>query len=435
MDELQDVGEEHRLAAHAQRIFNSGLLGKSRRMIRLFEFLLERSLTATATKEIEIARVVFGRASDADLAVDATVRVHIHRLRKKLDAAPADERGERLVLPRGEYRLVVVAPDETDERLEHSWRSSPGWRYLAGLALLLVFGGGGWLWLAAKSPDDPRSESILWRGLTDSPAPVMIVSGDFYVFGQRAADGSVRRMIADPGIASSDQLNQFMQRAPEGQGYVDMNAYHLPSGLAPALVSVAPIVAAATGAGARPIRHVTTSRFTNEMLSNQDIVYVGLLDTLGDLQEPFFDISGFSLSASGDTLVDKASGERFQADWDEPSSQGIMRRDYAYLARFPGPAGNHVVVVAGVMDPALVEAGHIAADGDELGRLQARLGGSEAFEALYEVRTFGPSNVSGKLLIARPLDVARMWRANGAPPGAAAPKAREVDEAALRRGN
>ena len=77
MDELQDVDEEQRLAAHAQRIIKSGLLGKSRRMIRLFEFLLERSLTATATKEIEIARVVFGRTSDADLAVDALSLIHI----------------------------------------------------------------------------------------------------------------------------------------------------------------------------------------------------------------------------------------------------------------------------------------------------------------------------------------------------------------------
>lgn len=429
MDELQDGGEEQRLVAHAQRILESGLLGKSRRMIRLFEFLLERSLTATATKEIEIARVVFGRTSDADLAVDATVRVHVHRLRKKLEAAPADERGERLVLPRGEYRLVVVVPDEAGGRLDHSQRSVLDWRCLAGAALLLVLNAAGWLWWTAASAHDPGTHSILWRGLADSPAPVLIVSGDFYVFGERGADGAVMRMIADPGIVSSEALDRFKQSEPQGQRYVDMNAYHLPNSLAPALAAVAPIVALTRPGNASLIKSVTTSRFTNEMLSNHDIVYVGLLDTLGDLQEPFFDISGFSLSASGDTLVDKASGERFQADWDEPSMQGIMRRDYAYLARFPGPAGNHVVVVAGVMDPALVEAGHLAANVAELGRLEARLGDSEAFEALYEVRTFGPSNISGKLLVARPLDVEQMWR--GKEPrssgGEAVPESRSAD--------
>ena len=166
-----------------------------------------------------------------------------------------------------------------------------------------------------KSPDDPRTESILWRGLAESSAPVLMVAGDFYVFGERGADGAVIRMIADARIASSEALNQFKQRVPEGQQYVDMNAYHLPNGLAPALASVAPIVTMTRPGHASLIKDVTTSRFTNEMLSNHDIVYIGLLDTLGDLQEPFFDISGFSLSASGDTLVDKASGDRYPVSY------------------------------------------------------------------------------------------------------------------------
>ncbi|WQG57716.1 hypothetical protein RHM66_22720 [Pseudomonas sp. RTB3] len=89
MDKLQDVEEENRLAAHAQRVLKSGALGKSRQIIRLFEFLLERSLMATPTKEVEIALVVFGRPTNVDLAADATVRVHIHRLRKNSRLRPS----------------------------------------------------------------------------------------------------------------------------------------------------------------------------------------------------------------------------------------------------------------------------------------------------------------------------------------------------------
>ena len=131
MDKSQEVDQVDRLTAHAHRLLKSGALGKSQQIIRLFEFLLERSLTATATKEIEIALVVFGRPASVDLAADATVRVHIHRLRKKLDAAPADERGERLILPRGEYRLVVAVPDEQDKYSGHVHRRFLDWRYFA----------------------------------------------------------------------------------------------------------------------------------------------------------------------------------------------------------------------------------------------------------------------------------------------------------------
>ncbi|UFH48543.1 helix-turn-helix domain-containing protein [Pseudomonas sp. KNUC1026] len=416
MDESQEVDEQHRIAAHAQRLLASGALGKSRQTIRLFEFLLERSLVAAATKEIEIAQVVFGRSTDSDLSADATVRVHIHRLRKKLEAVPADEYGERLILPRGEYRLVIVGPAKQDQYPAPERRRLLDWRYVAAAVLFLALNATCWFWLAGRPASDSRAESILWSGVSNRPTPLLVVSGDFYVFGEQGTDGSIARVIADPAIASSMDLSQYKQRMPEaGQRYIDVNAYHLPSGLASALVSLAPIVAATRPGHSGQIKDVTTSRFTNGMLSGNDIVYVGLLDTLGDLQEPFLDLSGFSLSASGDTLVDRVSAKQFQSDWGEPSTERIMRHDYAYLARFPGPAGNQIVVVAGIMDPGLIEAAKLASDSSELSRLKARLGNSEAFEALYEVRTFGPSNVSAELVTARQLDVSQMWRARAAP--------------------
>ncbi|WP_425930390.1 helix-turn-helix domain-containing protein [Pseudomonas sp. NyZ201] len=412
MDKSHEDDQNNHLAAHGQRILDSGALGKSRQTLRLFELLLERSLSGAATKEVEIAQIVFGKSIDADLAADATVRVHVHRLRKKLDDLPADAHGERLVLPRGEYRLVVAVAQAQGAAPGLARRTLRAWPYLACAACVLL-NALGWFWLTGDTAD-ARVQSVLWRGLSDDANPVLVVSGDFFVFGEQGADGRVQRMIADPAIASSEALSQYLQKAPPAAHYVDMNTSHLPNGLASALVSVTPIVAATRPGKPGLIKQVTTSRFTNEMLSAHDIVYVGLLDTLGELQEPFFDACGFALSPGGDTLIDLNSASRFQSDWDEPTTDRIMRRDYAYLARFPGPAGNQVVMVAGLMDPALVEASKIAADRAALERLQAQLGDSQAFVALYEVRTFGPSNVSAQLLMVRPLDVTRMWRAGGA---------------------
>jgi len=104
---LEDATAD-RLAAHGDRIRRSGALGKSQQINRLFDLLLERSLAGVAPKEVEIAQIVFGKSADADLASDATVRVHVHRLRKKLEELPPDENGERLALSRGQYRLVVI---------------------------------------------------------------------------------------------------------------------------------------------------------------------------------------------------------------------------------------------------------------------------------------------------------------------------------------
>ncbi|WCE09056.1 helix-turn-helix domain-containing protein [Pseudomonas sp. JBR1] len=414
MDKQPEIDQPARLAAHGQRVLQSGVLGKSRRMIRLFEFLLAQAVSGVATKEIEIAQVVFGRTTEVDLTADATVRVHIHRLRKKLDDMAPDELGEKLTLPRGEYRLVVIAAASSGVGVlaRHSRRS---WGLAAAAALLLLaVNGAGWTWLAKRPPADMRTQSLLWQGVNQGSAPVLLVSGDFYVFGEQAADGTIARLVADAGITSGTALEQYQRRLPsDAPRYIDLNAYHLPSGQAAALVAVAPVAAATRPGHPEQLRNVTTSRFTTQMLSDHDIVYVGLLDGLGDLKEPFLDLSGFSLSADGEALVDKASGQIYRSDWDEPSTERIMRHDYAYLARFPGPAGNHVIVVAGVMDPALVQAANIAASATELARLQDQLHGAQAFEALYEVRTFGPSNVAAELRVARALEAGQMWQVRG----------------------
>lgn len=415
MDKQPEIDQPARLAVHGQRVLQSGVLGKSRRMIRLFEFLLAQAVSGVATKEIEIAQVVFGRTTEVDLTADATVRVHIHRLRKKLDGMAPDELGERLTLPRGEYRLVVTTAAVSSSTDQLVGLSKRGWGLAAAtVALLLAVNGAGWAWLAKRPPADMRTQSLLWQGVSQGSAPVLLVSGDFYVFGEQAPDGTIARLVADPGITSSAALDQYRRQLPRATlTYVDLNAYHLPSGQAAALVAVAPVAAATRPGHPEQLRNVTTSRFTTQMLSDHDIVYVGLLDGLGDLKEPFLDLSGFSLSADGEALVDKASGQIYRSDWDEPSTERIMRHDYAYLARFPGPAGNHVIVVAGVMDPALVQAANIAASATELARLQDQLHGAQAFEALYEVRTFGPSNVSAELRVARALEAGQMWQVRG----------------------
>ena len=99
------------LVAEAARLRASGALGKPGPLSRLFEFLLGRS-GGSAPKELEIAVAVFNKKSDFDIGQDALVRVYVHKLRKKLEEFYLRNPGERrLVIPKGEYRLVVEAPE------------------------------------------------------------------------------------------------------------------------------------------------------------------------------------------------------------------------------------------------------------------------------------------------------------------------------------
>lgn len=101
------------LARLAQRVRDSGVLGRSRRIGGLFEFLVTCALQGRVPKEIEVAIDGFGRTASFDASRNALVRVHMHKLRAKLEAFNAehpDPQGLRLVIPKGEYRLMVEEP-------------------------------------------------------------------------------------------------------------------------------------------------------------------------------------------------------------------------------------------------------------------------------------------------------------------------------------
>ena len=180
----------------------------------------------------------------------------------------------------------------------------------------------------------------------------------------------------------------------------------LPEAMTPALTAVVPLVHEGVGRRWSLLRPITMSQFATDMLSSHNVIYLGLLSNLGDLRDPLFDSSGVLLADGDRTLIDRSSGRRFSSDWAELSEERIMRRDYAYLAKLPGPSGNQILVIAGTDDPALAEAAEIVVHAPELARLDKLVGAAPAFEALYEVRTFGPSNFSAHLILARPLRMA-----------------------------
>src|ERR1700710_2152626 len=96
------------LHSHAELIRSSGILGRSELLLRLFNFLAQCSVAERTPKELEIALEGFGKRADFDVGQDAMVRVYILKLRRKLDdyyAGAGAAQPQRLVLPKGEYRL------------------------------------------------------------------------------------------------------------------------------------------------------------------------------------------------------------------------------------------------------------------------------------------------------------------------------------------
>lgn len=415
MDEVGTFAE--RLEVQARRLRSDGALGRSAPLIRLFDFLLAQTLAGRTPKEIEIAQDVFHKHGGFDVMLDASVRVYIHRLRRKIEDFYANDggSGDRLFIPKGEYRLGLIdaapkpaEPDTVAPGVPPPPRRSLSMRMRIGLAvaLLLAVNIAGWIALTRNHADplDAVTQSAFWQPLARNGQPTVLATGDYYIFGEAPDAMNVARLIREFSINSKDDLAQYLMANPGKVGrYVDMGLHYLPTSTPQALRDILPIVDKASGGKRGQELLISMSQMTPDMLKRANIVYIGYLSGLGMLRDSVFDLSGFQVGSSYDELIDRRTGRHYVSDQGDVMADKAPRRDFAYLASLPGPSGARVLIVGGTRDAAVLQAAEIASDPQQLARIAASAGAAPAFEALYEVRTLDELNLGSKLIVARGL--------------------------------
>lgn len=435
------MNPDHLLQAHAEHIRRSGVLGRSGPLNRLFDFLLERSLSGRVPKEIEIAVDVFGRDASFDVSQDSLVRVYVHKLRRKLDefyAGAGSAETARIVIPKGEYRLAIEqvlspARPATPERTRRG-----GWRgVLAGVVLGALLASAAFF--ALERFDAPRwagdlaevRRSPVWAPLLEDDRPIYIVVGDYYIFGERDSAGYVHRLVRDFDVNSLEDFERYLQSRPSEAGrYVDLNLAYLPVASASAVGEVMAILAQKR----ERIRVRTASNLDPGVFKTAHVVYIGYLSALGTLGEIVFAGSRFNVGFTYDELVDSRTGTRYVSEAGVPELRVGRYRDYGYFSTFDGPAGNRHVVIAGTRDEALMHTAESVTRAAELARLVEGAQRRDAFEALYEVVGVERTNMTGRLLLTSPLDTASIWNSGVASAGAdaedavAPPAARSVPQ-------
>jgi hypothetical protein len=418
---MSDSGQ---LLAQAELFRATGLLGRPGSLSRLFDYLISRSAAGAAPKEVEIAIEVFGRTDVSALAQDSIVRVYVHKLRRKLDefhAQAGSSQAVRLTLMKGEYRFILsprepeVSPafqpdkaravDTTLGRVRR-WPS-----ITAAVALLLVVV---LSTAAALRPGDSDLERVrnssIWSALLDDNLPIVVVLGDYYIFGEvDPHTGAVKRMVREFTINSPRELEEQLQSDPNNASrYEDLDLAYLPTSTAFAMRDVLTTLAA-PGQPAQRVKVVLASDLTTAMLKSSHIVYIGYLSGMRQLQELAFSGSRLSIGGSFDELIDNSTGQRYVSQAGGPREAGAMFRDYAYFSSFAGPANNRFLIISGTRDVALMQMAEALTQPARLAELNRSSRPGVAFEALYEVAGLDRFNLSGKLLFSSALDDGH-WR-------------------------
>ena len=383
-------------------------------MQRLFEFLVTCQAAGRIPKELEVAVDGFGRSADFDVAQDATVRVTVHKLRRRLEDFYRDEGAAapfRLSLPRGEYRLALEAGAAAQAAPQPGWRRWwPATARERGAAIAVVVLAALTLLLAGMLLNRPAvdtrvskvRDSGLWAPLLSDRLPIQLVLGDYYIFGETDGTGTVRRLVRDFDVNSQQDLEKrFVSDPSLASHYADLNLGYLPTSSAQALREVLPIVAASG-------KHVTltlASELDPSTIKTTHVVYIGYLSALGMLQDMIFAGSRYSFGGSYDELIDTQSGETWVSEGGEPHPSAERYRDFAYLAGFTGPGEVQHLVIAGTRDTGLMQAAESSVAPEALQELARQRTPWRSFEALYEVQGVNGLNVESRLIGVHPTRV------------------------------
>jgi len=401
------------ITGEVQKIVESGILGRSRTYGRLLAYLLRCSTDGRRPKEIEIAADVFDKGSDFNPNQDSLVRVYVHNLRQKLDkyyAKHPDRDGMRLAIPKGEYRLAFVPATSAVQgggvsNMPPLWLSVVAVLLVLNLAAVLVFEWGS----APAGNYEEVAGSPVWSDMLGEEFPLLVVVGDYYIFGELDEAGNVSRLVREFDVNSSDDLDDLFVYEPDLQAsYLDLDLTYLPQGSAFALKDLLRVVYTSN----KLVRVTSMSELRVADLKSHDILYVGYISALGTLMDFVFASSGLRVGESYDELLNWRTGEYFTSGAGLPG-QGNYQ-DYGLISTFPGPDGNQFLIVAGTRDSGVMHTAQALSAPADIATLEQALAlGSEpgppAFEALYEVTGFDRMNLDAMLVYLSSLDYGQIW--------------------------
>lgn len=414
------MADRDQLAAAAEQFRQSGLLGKPGSLSRLFDYLLARTLADEAPKEIEIALEVFGKSPTFDVSQDAVVRVYVHKLRRRLDefyAKSGHTASGRLVIPKGEYRIVLETPAAATTSRELSETAVPapvvsrraGWSWVLAALLVGLLVGAAVAWLATRAETDATLRelraSALWGAVLNDDVPVTIVVGDYALLGEIDDNGNVHRLVREFFINSNSDFLEYAELDPKFvHRYRNLNLSYLPTSSAFVLQDIAPII------GRHKRVNVTLmSSFDVSLLKSSHVIYVGFISGLGVLGDPVFAASRITPGGSFDELVDHETNTAYVSTAMPQHGGEQSYRDYAYFSSFEGPSGHRVLVIAGTRDTGVRQMGEILSQPDTLAQLVANTATATQFESLYEVYGVGRTSFRAKLLFASPMRDVSAW--------------------------
>ena len=378
------------------------MLGRGHVYPKLLAYLADRTIHGEVPKEFDISVDVFGKAKGDSDAPDAQTRVHIYKLRARLDSyygGAGKHDSLRLEIPKGTYHLCAVAKETTPIANDKTAVATPSARRpmtryaVAGVLIALVLSvAANVVLLASRAPTNERlvADSHVWAGLNATSRPLLIVIGDHFFFGEWGS----RLRTRDIRINSKDDLQAAAEYAANpGLSFETLS--YLPKSTVFALQTLLPH-AAASG---KSVTMKLISELTADDLRDHDIIYVGFVRAMATWREYLIGTSNFTVEPPLFMGFARKDGEVYERSGPVPEHN----RDYGLVTRFVGSTGNQILVLTGIGDAGVLAAVRIA--GTDMGIDQvdtllrtAEIDTGAGFEVLVEVDAHSRTELGARVI-------------------------------------
>lgn len=393
-------------------IVASGVLGRSQVYPRLLRYLAAATTAHRVASEIDIATDVFSKGGEFDSNQDSSVRVYVHNLRQRLDRFYEENSNKtsRMSIPKGEYRLdfgAVEAPQPDSAIRTRSLKSYTAYGFVAlllcNLILLIT------LFSSTESEVNEVAESRIWAPILSSDRPLLIVVGDYFIFGELDSYGRVSRMVREFNVNSPDDLVDLqLHQGSDAESYMNLNLSYLPQSMAFALNDVLSVVHSQD----KRATIIPSSNLRTSDLKSNDILYLGYLSGLGILESYVFAASVLEVGTTYDEVLHRSSGRYFLSNAGIPDRKTYQ--DFALLKTFPGPgSGNQILVAAGTRDAGLTYIAEALASHETTQQIGNRMRSFDqninSYEALFKVVGSDRTSLDANLILDAAVDKHKVW--------------------------
>lgn len=326
---------EHCLAI-VERIIASKSFGRSETYANMLKYLVEGTVEHKSLKETTIANDIFGK-ENFDPSQSTLVRVYAYHLRKKL-AKYYENEGVNdstiIEIPKGGYEVQFIDKLETDIPLV---KNKTPWVIGIGSFLLLAIG------LVVFFNFQKEGANTLWEDILSSNKPSMLVIGDLLIYKEIDSVTGRAKTIRDPGINSKEEFYSKKLNGGYESSRVELLSYaYLIKNSANWVKDLSNVLFRYK----KDFVIRTMSRFNPKELSDNNLIVIGMLKTLG-LFKDYLKKEGYTLK-NGITYKDSKTG-KIQS-YKPSGNASEYHTDYSVIMKVAGPNNNSIYLFGGILD-------------------------------------------------------------------------------------